>query len=264
MAKKKHFKQKESEDIRIRVEGSTVVTKQGYKVRLNKYFRANNCEVQFIDVPYEYKTNVEIRSFKNGAVKYPFHPTKFKVGFIGVGEFETNKNIEAYNYWDGIMRRCYSERIHTLRESYKDCTVVPEWHNFQNFAKWFTQNFKPGYMKGWHLDKDILFKNNKVYGPETCCFVPTDINNLFTTSKKSRGKYPIGVSYKKRIKKYVAQYQSKGEVNHIGVYNSPEEAFENYKNVKESHLKGIAEEWRGKISDEVYRAILNYKVEITD
>lgn len=39
------------------------------------------------------------------------------------------------------------------------------------------ENWKP-HMEGWHLDKDILLKGNKVYSPETCAFVPAKINSL--------------------------------------------------------------------------------------
>ena len=43
---------------------------------------------------------------------------------------------------------------------------------------------------GKHLDKDLLVCNNKVYSPETCVFVPREINQFLTKSNNSRGKYP--------------------------------------------------------------------------
>ena len=33
---------------------------------------------------------------------------------------------------------------------------------------------------------------------------------------------------------------------------------------KEKHIKEIAEKWRGQITEQVYKALINYKVEITD
>lgn len=53
---------------------------------------------------------------------------------------------------------------------------------FSNFLKWFNGN----YIKGYALDKDILIKGNKVYSPETCCFVPYEINTLVTNRKNGR------------------------------------------------------------------------------
>lgn len=48
------------------------------------------------------------------------------------------------------------------------------------------------------LDKDILFKHNKIYSPEKCCFVPSCISCLFTKSDKARGNYLIGVIWHNR------------------------------------------------------------------
>lgn len=61
-------------------------------------------------------------------------------------------------------------------------------------------------MVGWALDKDILVKGNKIYSPETCCFVPQEINNLFTKRKSCRGTLPIGVKYIKENKKFSASF----------------------------------------------------------
>ena len=41
--------------------------------------------------------------------------------------------------------------------------------------------------EGRYLDKDILVRGNKLYSPDTCLFVPQEINNLLTVQNK-RGK----------------------------------------------------------------------------
>lgn len=265
--RKKGYKEIESEQIRKNLEGASIISKQGYEVRLNKYHNCYNCELEFLNVKYPYKVNIEVRSFKKGTVQYPYHPTKFGVGFIGEGDYKSsNKSKDSieYSYWDGIMRRCYSPRIHKLQKSYSDCLVDEAWHNYQTYCEWHSRNYKPEYMKGWCLDKDILVKNNRKYSPETCCFVPNEINILFTNGYVKRGKYPKGVSYKPRIRKYIAQYQNDGVVTHIGVYETPEEAFEAYKEVKEEYIKLKADKWKNLIDTRVYEAMYNYKVEITD
>jgi len=112
------------------------------------------------------------------------------------------------------------------------------------------------------LDKDILVKGNKIYSPETCAFVPTVINNLFTSRVSKRGKYPIGVSvsgsrYRVTMTKDNKQY-------FFGAYGTPEEGFQAYKNAKETYIKEVAELWKDKIGMRVYEALINYTVEITD
>lgn len=46
-----------------------------------------------------------------------------------------------------------------------------EWLSFSVFAKWF----KIAYVEGYHLDKDLLFKCNKIYSPDTTIFIPGEI-----------------------------------------------------------------------------------------
>ena len=109
--------------------------------------------------------------------------------------------------------------------------------------------------------KDILIKWNKVYSPDTCCFVPVEINSLFTRTNSKRGKYPIGVCMNKSNGRFLATLKSK---KFSKSYNTPEEAFQAYKEVKENYIKEVADEWKDKINPKVYEAMYNYQVEITD
>ena len=53
---------------------------------------------------------------------------------------------------------------------------------------------------------------------------------------------------------------------HLGKYNTPQSAFIQYKTAKEAYIAKMAEEYysSGLIKENVYNAMLNYKVEITD
>ena len=115
------------------------------------------------------------------------------------------------------------------------------------------------------LDKDILIKGNEIYSPETCIFVPQKINTLFCSSKSSRGSLPIGVTYEKRYDTYVARCND-GNKNTIslGSFNTPNEAFEKYKEYKECLIKSMADKYKLYIPKELYDAMYRYKVEIND
>ena len=41
-------------------------------------------------------------------------------------------------------------------------------------------------------------------------------------------------------------------------------AFEAYKHAKELHIKTEAREWKGRVSDKVYEALMNWEVSIDD
>ncbi len=239
--------------------GEKYVTNEGYTIEIVEYFWANNCTVKFEDGTSI--KNLTICNIKNGEVKNPYHPSVYGVGYFGIGKHlsETDKKqTRHYITWRDVLRRCYCKKQHIRQPTYKGCSVDKRWQNFQVFAEWFEEN----YVEGWALDKDILIKNNKIYSPETCCFVPQEVNSLFPNCKKARGKYPIGV------KKYGSKFQAKlsinGETVYLGTFDTPEEAFQAYKIAKEKQIKEVADKWKRQISEQTYRALINYKVEITD
>ncbi|MAX51458.1 MAG: hypothetical protein CMH22_05720 [Methylophaga sp.] len=159
-----------------------------------------------------------------------------------------------YDLWMNILQRCYRHK------NYKNCIVSIDWLRISNFSRWFEENYKPEYMEGWHLDKDILAKGNTVYDSKFCCFVPQEINKIFGNKKKS--KYFKGVV--KVNKKYRATINIGYTQTHLGYFKTPEEAFQAYKKAKEKHIKEVADKWKDKIDDRVYKAMYNWEVEITD
>ena len=85
---------------------------------------------------------------------------------------------------------------------------------------------------------------------------------IFISSKKTRGKYPIGVH--KVNNRYSASISKKGKGVHLGYFATVEEAFNAYKYAKESYIKEVADKWKDQIEPRVYEAMYNWKVEITD
>lgn len=188
---------------------------------------------------------------------------KLRKLICGVGINDAPASIfdkDVYQVWVNMIKRCYDEKTIARREAYRGCSVCRDWLRLSNFMLWYAQNCKPGYQ----IDKDILIKGNKLYSPETCLGVPRRINALFISSRASRGKYPIGVSY--RYGKYVAQINyGSGSVT-LGRYNTVDEAFSVYKKAKEDFIKQVAQEYYdlGEITERVYDALMRYEVEITD
>lgn len=167
-----------------------------------------------------------------------------------------------------MLKRCYDPKFHENNSSYIKCEVFKDWLNFQNFAKWYDDNFYQLENEVMHLDKDILYKHNKIYSPKTCIFTPQNINILFIKSEKSRGDAPIGVYWDKIKNVFIAQgtifENGKSKTVYLGRYNNSNDAFQSYKNFKENHLKEIANLYKDRIPQKLYDALINYKVEITD
>lgn len=208
--------------------------------------------------------------FIKGEVRNVYDKSVCGVGYIGEGEYVTKvkdkKHTPQYEKWCSMIKRCYSEKLHNNQPTYIICTVSEEWYNFQMFAKWYDENYYEFDGSGrMCLDKDILKKNNKIYSPENCIFVPERINNLFIKRKGERGEFPIGVSWNNWHKKFIVQCNdAKGYATKLRYFDTPEEAFNAYKTFKEKVIKQVAEEYKDKIPNKLYDAMLNYQVEITD
>lgn len=181
---------------------------------------------------------------------------------VGINDYElSTKGLLSYKRWANMLRRCYDKEYHVKKPTYIGCKVCEEWLRFSNFKKWFDEN----YVDGYALDKDILIKGNKVYSPETCCFVPAALNSLLTKRDFHRGSYPVGVQKPQRSR-FLASLHINGKATRIGRFDTVEEAFAAYKQARETHIKEVAQKYfdDGKITKRVYDALMKYEVEITD
>ena len=259
-------------DTKIDRIGEENYNNEGTLMRIVGYKNANDILIEFQD-EYKVKVYTTYKSFKNGNIKNPYHKSVFNIGYLGQGKYkmsEKGKHTKAYKVWTSMLERCYDPYYLNKEPTYIDCYVCKEWHNFQNFCKWWEENVYNCNNERMCLDKDILCKGNKIYSPENCIIVPQRINNLFTKSNATRGKYPIGVSWDKRINKFSAncgiydKNENKSKVKRLGYYNSVEETFEVYKNFKEDYIKQVADEYYNIIPRELWKAMYEYEVEIDD
>jgi hypothetical protein len=226
------------------------------------YYNKNNCTIQFEDGTI--LKNIRYQHIKNGGVKNPYHPSICGVGYIGTGKCVKDVKYyrHIYSIWTKMIQRCYDEKTQEEHPTYKNCTVIKEWHNFQVFGKWYNKTYEKDFSKNYQLDKDILVKGNKIYSPETCALVPREINIIFTTRENSQ--LPQGVSFNKSKQRFEANVGIHGRQIYLGTFNTIEEAFQVYKTAKESYIKEVAEIWKNKITEDTYNAMINHKILITD
>lgn len=199
---------------------------------------------------------------------------KYGVGVFEKGKYSartrmmdgTIKTNNYYSIWLSMLSRCYNTPQDSVRfKKYIDCEVCKEWHYFQNFAEWYVNNSIDGYQ----MDKDILVRGNKIYSPETCCFVPQEINNLIEIRDQDRGQYMIGVNRDKRRpnSKFSARcsllINGKRVYKALGTYETEIDAFNAYKKHKEENIRYVADEYYEKhlitkeVRDALYRFTIN-------
>lgn len=138
---------------------------------------------------------------------------------------ERNKIVWScpfYDRWFGMMSRCYCQSTQARNPAYIGCSVCPEWHRLSGFREWMQD-------QDWRdkqLDKDIIFAGNKIYSPETCCFVSRSLNAFLVDSASSRSNFPLGAVWFEQTQRFVAKCKNPftGKADHLGYFDDPAEA----------------------------------------
>ena len=221
-----------------------------------------NCNLKFLRPVYAWNRDRIFCSHKCNGDFYKTNATpleEYLTDYDGV--HKSKVDCKSYGIWGSMMSRANGS-IEKRKPTYKDCSVSDTFKNHKSFHNWCMEQVGYG-VEGYELDKDIILKGNKLYSEKTCCFVPKEINMLFVKTTSLRGKYPIGVSYNKTSGYFVSQTKMYGR-NCVKYSKNPVDAFLKYKEMKESHIKLVADKYKGSISVAVYNALYSYEVEITD
>ncbi|WMB74200.1 hypothetical protein RA178_06185 [Shewanella oncorhynchi] len=173
------------------VEGTIHKTKKCGNLKIVKYHNSRLATISFLNTGYTRYANPHI--IRKGETKDPYHPSVFGIGFMGEGKHRSTirgKRTKTYSLWIGILNRCYSGRY----PSYKDCSVDPRWHNYQNFAndlptlkgyEQYLSHLSIGSRNPIELDKDTLISGNKLYSKETCCFISGSENMIESNKRRN-------------------------------------------------------------------------------
>lgn len=215
--------------------------------------------IEFID-EHRYSYDVNKEKILTNRVVNPYGPSVYNRGFRGVGPHQSclpsGKQNPLYTKWTAMLKRCYSETCRHEYPSYTHVEVCEEWLNFQEFANWCVNDGK--YMTGHELDKDLLSGESKIYSPETCCFIPSEINSTIIVPFKPTSKLePRGISLTP-YGKYKVSTVKNGITTHRGNFDDLDTAIEVYvKNTKEK-IHELANKYKSQITEEVYNRLMNY------
>lgn len=242
--------------------GQFFETNNSGRIKVIKYNSYDDILIEFLRTGTRKKVSIsQIRKglIRDDTVTSKYSHLSFGVGTIGCGKYFPMRNKAAYRYWRDMLRRCYDPSCLFTNPTYDKCSVCNEWLDFQIFAEWYYHQYKE---EKWQLDKDIIKKGNKIYCPQYCAFVPSKINNLFREKRKDKT-LPTGVF--KKGNKYIAIIRTaEGVYECLGRYTTINAAYNHYKQAKEMKMKIVASEYKNRIDPRIYRAMMEYEVEITD
>lgn len=208
---------------------------------------------------YELTSDYESKLSQLGET--PIRKTVLGVGYNSGGKhmvIVNGKKSLPYRTWYNMLTRCYGRKSHSQSPTYTGCYVSNDWLDYQCFADWYVnQNH---YSASYELDKDLLVSGNKVYSPNTCCLIPSELNLLMTDRANHRGAYPVGVMFHRGSGRFIARISNNGKRIHLGMFDDPTDAYDSYVSAKEKYVKGKAAEWSDRIDDRVFQALMNWRV----
>ena len=177
----------------------------------------------------------------------------------------TLKSNAAYSIWNGIYMRCYKQN-----DVYEGAFMCDLWrYNKDSFAEWWSAEYYECDGESMAVDKDLLFPGNKEYAPDKCCIIPQTLNTMLSNCKKHRSVWknarmdlPFGVRYDSKMKMYYGEIKPYGhdEVIRLSYWETPEEAFEEYKRHKQADILIMADKYKNKVPRKVYDALLRVEL----
>lgn len=169
-----------------------------------------------------------------------------KVG-LPTTEISLKENHKAYRVWSAMLERCYGLNGGPKYPSYEGVEVCDEWrYDFAKFLEWHNQN----YVDGWQLDKDLLSPvDSSCYSPDTCCYLPLEINRSIHPSAK--------VSFTMWNGKYRVNAKGANGRTERGCYSTYEKALVAYESARAERMRELADKYKDQLSEMVYNALIN-------
>ena len=167
-------------------------------------------------------------------------------------------NIWQYDLWHSMLKRCLTGKYKLLNKTYEQVVVCDEWLSFGNFLEWLNKEVGySGQPVGFELDKDLMVFGNKCYSPATCSFVPKHINQILTNTVH-------GVSIKRnQIGRFSKSFCMYGTTVNVGTFDTADQCRDAYASVKESHVRRVAEQYKGVIKPAVYENLISWRLDIS-
>lgn len=187
-------------------------------------------------------------------------------------EYENRASSEAYCVYNGIKSRCGDTKNNDgIGRCYDDSTMCKEWlDNPKSFVRWYLDHYYQVEGESMAVDKDLFGDGSKLYSPDNCCILPQGLNTLLTNCKKhyfndsnkDEGELlPLGVN-KGKNNRYYGKICFAGDTKSIALssWETPEEAFAEYKLMKQADILRVVAKYKSVIPDYIYNALLKVEV----
>ena len=151
-----------------------------------------------------------------------------------------------------ITWRAMNDRV-LKHKSYVGTVICEEWKNSTNFVEWYYKQKKED---GWHLDKDLLSDGDvKVYSPDTCVFLPQELNKMLHSGHKNKASgLPLGVF--KCWNKYRTKIKDGSGGEWWDAFDTIEEAAQAYVKKKSEFIRNLTEKYKDRLDIKAYNKLI--------
>ena len=186
-------------------------------------------------------------------------------------EYENKATVHAYKVYNGILARC-GDTVDddNVRSCYDKSTMWQGWlDNPKSFVKWYLEHYYECDDEEMDVDKDLFGDGSGMYCPDFCCILPKGLNTLLANSKKHYKEeqtednvLPLGVRYSGKTGKYYGEIQFTGTERAISLseWNTAEEAFAEYKIMKQADIMTVVARYKNKIPEYIYKRFFTVDV----
>lgn len=186
-------------------------------------------------------------------------------------EYENKASVQAYKVYNGILTRC-GDTVDddNVRSCYDKSTMWQGWlDNPKSFVRWYLEHYYECDDEEMDVDKDLFGDGSGMYCPDFCCILPKGLNTLLANSKKhyKEGQtkdnvLPLGVRYSSKTNKYYGEIQFTGseECRKLSEWDTAEEAFAEYKVMKQADIMTVVAKYKDKIPEYIYKKFFTVDV----
>ena len=186
-------------------------------------------------------------------------------------EYENKAGAEARKKYETVKARCgYTEDKDYVRDCYNKSTMWDVWLNEpKKFMKWYLEHYYECGDEEMDVDKDLFGDGSGMYHEDFCCLLPKTLNTMLANAKKHYedgetpdNVLPLGVRYNSKLNKYYGEITFTGaeEPIQLSYCDTKEEAFAEYKMMKQADILMMAAKYKGKIPDYIYDKLLTVEV----
>ena len=222
------------------------ISKDGHQYKIVKRCGDNVWIEYSSNVHYCRTEPLKMVSVYRNTIKDWLAPTK---DFKGCRGFSGSTKSSEYKIWRGVVIR----GTNSLQESYSHTRISKDFLIFDDFLQWLEKNKIRGDVE---LDKDLFsFEDFKIYSPETCCFLPREIN-LFLKDRRSKTIYFDGEVY--YISNLFGERLPKAET----IFKSQTDCMNFVNFCMTDKLRILANKYKDQILPHVYSRLLDFEFDL--